>query len=84
VLNDRALRLPAPAYPPMAKQVGASGQVAVQVTVDERGNIVSAKAVSGHPLLRHAAENAARQSKMQAAPENARTSGVILYNFKNN
>ena len=36
------------------------GQVAVQVVVDERGNIISARAISGHPLLRQAAENAAR------------------------
>jgi protein TonB len=66
----------------MARQVGASGQVAVQVVVDERGNVVSAKAVSGHPLLRQAAETAARQSKMMPGPPNL--SGRIIYNFRNN
>ncbi|MEP7211812.1 MAG: TonB family protein [Acidobacteriota bacterium] len=84
ILNGRARVLAPPTYPPAARQAGASGRVAVQVVVDERGNIVSAKAVSGHPLLRQAAENAARQSKMQAAPENLRTSGIIMYNFRNN
>jgi TonB family protein len=82
VLNGRAISLPTPAYPQMARQVGASGQVAVQVVVDERGNVVSAKAVSGHPLLRQAAETAARQSKMMPGPPNL--SGRIIYNFRNN
>lgn len=82
VLNGRATSLPTPAYPAIAKTVGASGQVTVQVAVDERGNVVSARAVSGHPLLRAAAESAARQSKISSA--NARMNGVLVYNFKGN
>lgn len=87
VLNGRAISLPVPTYPTFAKQVGAEGQVAVQVTVDERGNVVSARAVSGHPLLRSAAEAAARQSRISPArigEQNVRTTGVLLYNFRNN
>ena len=82
VLNGMAVSLPKPIYPPMAKQIGASGQVRVQVAVDGNGNVVSARAVSGHPLLRSAAENAARQSKMRS--DAANTSGQIVYNFRNN
>jgi hypothetical protein len=41
-----------------------------------------ARAVTGHPLLRSAAENAARQSKMRA--DAANTTGQIVYNFRNN
>jgi TonB family protein len=66
----------------MAKQIGASGQVRVQVSVDGGGNVVSARAVSGHPLLRSAAETAARRSKMR--PDAANTTGEIVYNFRNN
>ena len=66
----------------MAKQIGASGEVRVQVAVDGNGNVVSARAVSGHPLLRAAAENAARQSKMRI--DAANTTGQIVYNFRNN
>jgi TonB family protein len=87
VLNGRALSLPVPTYPTFAKQVGANGEVRVQVMVDERGNVVSAKAVSGHPLLRSAAESAARQSKISPArigEQNVRTTGFLLYNFRNN
>ncbi len=81
VLNGMAVSLPRPVYPPMAKQIGASGQVRVQVSVDGSGNVVSARAVSGHPLLRSAAENAARQSKMRT--DAANSTGQIVYNFRN-
>ena len=82
ILNGMAVNLPRPIYPPMAKQIGASGEVRVQVAVDGNGNVVSARAVSGHPLLRAAAENAARQSKMRI--DAANTTGQIVYNFRNN
>ena len=74
-------------YPVIARQVGAAGQVTVQVLVDERGNVISAKAVSGNPLLRSAAESAARQSKISPArigEQNVKTTGFLLYNFRNN
>src|SRR2546428_451510 len=56
VLNGKALSLPAPEYPPIAKSAHASGTVTVKVTIDEYGNVAEANAVSGHPLLRAAAE----------------------------
>ena len=77
-----AVTLPRPIYPPMAKQIGASGEVRVQVAVDASGNVVSARAISGHPLLRSAAESAARQSKMRM--DAANSTGQIVYNFRNN
>jgi TonB family protein len=82
VLNGMAVSLPRPVYPPMAKQIGAGGEVRVQVAVDANGNVVSARAVSGHPLLRAAAESAARQSRMRI--EAANSTGQIVYNFRNN
>ena len=82
VLNGMAISLPRPIYPAMAKQIGASGQVRVQVSVDGNGNVVAARAVTGHPLLRSAAENAARQSKMRV--DAANMTGQIVYNFRNN
>jgi len=82
VLNGMALSLPRPVYPPIAKQIGASGEVRVQVAVDGNGNVVSARAVSGHPMLRAAAESAARQSRMKS--EAANSTGQIVYNFRSN
>lgn len=84
VLNGKARSLPAPAYPAAARAVQASGAVNVQVTIDEQGNVVSASAVSGHPLLRRAAEQAAREAKfaptmLQGVPVSV--TGVLVYNF---
>ncbi len=63
VLNGKATSLPKPPYPPAARAVRAAGAVSVQVLIDESGNVVSASAVSGHPLLRAAAVQAARGAK---------------------
>lgn len=84
VLNNRAVNLPKPAYPPNARQMRATGRVIVQVLVDEAGNVTSAKATSGNPMLRSSAEAAARQSKFQPVRINNQpvpASGVVLYNF---
>jgi TonB family protein len=84
VINSRASNLVKPAYPSAAKQMGASGPVQVAVTVDENGNVLSARATSGHPLLRQAAEAAARQSRfnpIRVGDRSVRASGTILYNF---
>jgi TonB family protein len=84
VLNGKATSLPKPAYPPSAKQVNASGTVMVQVLVDEKGNVVTAQAVSGHPLLRPAAVAAARQAKFsptKLSGKPVKVSGMINYQF---
>ena len=86
MLNSRAVSLPKPAYPPTARQMNASGRVTVQVTIDEEGNVLSAKALNGHVLLRNPAEAAARQSKfnpVRVGGQAVRATGVILYNFIN-
>jgi TonB family protein len=86
VLNSRAVSLPKPAYPPTARQMNASGQVTVQVTIDEEGNVLTARAVNGHALLRSPAEAAARQSRfnpVRVAGQPVRATGVVLYNFIN-
>lgn len=46
VLNEKATNLVKPTYPASAKAVRASGQVSVQVTLDEKGDVISASAVS--------------------------------------
>lgn len=84
VLNGKAVSKPAPAYPPAARAVRASGTVTVQVTVDEGGDVVEAKAVGGHPLLRAAAEAAARQAKLTPTLLSGRpvkVSGTLTYDF---
>jgi protein TonB len=84
VLNGKAISKPQPAYPPIAKAARASGTVTVQILVDESGRVVSASAVSGHPLLQQAAVSAARQARFSPtllSGQPVKVSGVITYNF---
>lgn len=84
VLNGKAISKPQPVYPPIAKAARASGTVTVQILVDESGRVVSASAVSGHPLLQSAAVAAARQARFSPtllSGQPVKVSGVITYNF---
>ena len=84
VLNGKAVSLPKPEYPAAAREAKASGTVTVEVVVDEAGNVVEAKAVSGHPLLQAAAVNAARQARFTqtfVSGEPTRINGYLTYNF---
>jgi TonB family protein len=84
VLNGKAVTLTKPAYPAAARAVGAQGSVNVKVTIDEEGNVISAEAVSGHPLLQQASVQAAQQSKFHPTTLSGQTvkvTGVVVYNF---
>ena len=84
VLNGKALSLPIPDYPVSARAARVDGKVDVRIMIDEGGNVIGAEAVSGDPLLRAAAVNAAREAKfaptrLQGQP--VRVSGMLTYNF---
>jgi TonB family protein len=84
VLNGKALSLAKPEYPAAAKAVKAEGAVSVQIMIDEEGNVVSATAVSGHPLLRSAAVTAAKEAKFSPtflSGKVVKVTGVLTYNF---
>ena len=84
VLNGKAISLPKPGYPPIARAAHAAGTVVVQVLIDENGNVVSAHAVSGHPLLQAAAVGAAKQARFsptKLSGQPVKVTGVIQYNF---
>ncbi len=84
VVNGKAISLPQPPYPPAARAVRASGTVTVQVLIDVDGRVISATAVSGHPLFRSAAVAAARSATFSPtllAGKPVKVSGVITYNF---
>jgi len=84
VLVSKIISLPKPNYPPIAKQLRLQGSVSIQVLIDESGNVVSAKALSGHQLLVRAAEAAAIQARFSPtllSNQPVKVSGVITYNF---
>ncbi|HEU4597813.1 MAG TPA: M56 family metallopeptidase, partial [Pyrinomonadaceae bacterium] len=83
-LGGKAISAPPPAYPAIARSARAQGAVTVRVTVDENGQVIAAEAVSGHPLLRGAAEEAARVavfSPTLLSGKPVKVTGRLSYNF---
>jgi TonB family protein len=58
VLQQSAVHRVEPEYPQEAKAQGISGEVVLEVRVDEAGRVISTKPVSGHQLLVDAAMKA--------------------------
>ncbi|NJM54049.1 MAG: TonB family protein [Blastocatellia bacterium] len=65
VVNSKAINTVRPQYPPAALAAGVAGTVNVQVTIDENGNVISAKAVNGHVFA------ARSRPKMPLKPQNS-------------
>ena len=84
VLSSKAISLPQPAYPIMAKQTRTQGPVNIQILVDEQGRVISAQVVSGSPMLTSAAKEAAMRARFTPTILNGqpvKIQGVIIYNF---
>jgi TonB family protein len=87
VVNGDAISLPKPPYPQIAVAGNIQGKVDVQVTIDETGKVISAKAASGHPFLRGPAEAAAWKARFNPTTLSdvpIKVTGVIVYNFRRN
>jgi TonB family protein len=61
VLTGEVVTKVQPTYPSIAKQINAGGEVQVAILINENGRVIEAKAIKGHPVLRAAAEDAARK-----------------------
>lgn len=84
VINGKAVKMVKPEFPAAAKAVGASGVVNVEVILDEEGNVTTAKAISGHALLRKSSEEAALASKFSLTKledKPIKVKGIVVYNF---
>ena len=84
VLQGGAIRRQKPIYPVSAKAIRASGPVQVIVTISEEGKVIEAYAASGHPMLRAAAVEAARQwlftpTTLSKVP--VKVQGMLTFNF---
>lgn len=85
VLNGKALNLPAPIYPEMARRMNVYGKVEVEVIVDEDGKVSSARALSGPNALREVAIQAAKNARFsptKLSGQPVKITGTIEYNFK--
>ena len=84
-LDGKFQSKPKPLYPVQAQDLGISGTVALQVSVDETGSVTSARVVSlPLPLLDEAALEAvykARLSPAEAQGTPVGTAGIVTYIF---
>ena len=83
-LEQEATKKIEPVFPPIAKAARASGAVKVEVTIDKAGRVISARVLSGHPLLRDAALTAARQWEFKptiVSGKPAKVIGILIFNF---
>jgi protein TonB len=67
-----------PEYPTLARETHIQGTVVVEAVIDEKGNVVQARAVSGHPLLIAAALKAVLQWKYDPTSLNGQPVSVEL------
>jgi protein TonB len=82
--QGRVLRKVEPLYPEIAKRARIQGQVQVQIDISETGAVTNVTLLSGHPLLREAAMQAAKKwlfipTELNGRP--VRAIGVLTFNF---
>jgi hypothetical protein len=89
IVNNKALNIPKPQVAnlnhPKHLQIREEQTVNVQIVVDESGKVIRARAVSGHPMLRHACEYSARQAKFPPTlvnPGPVKVQALLVYKFK--
>ena len=78
VKPPRLISGPAPIYPVLARQSHISGIVVIEAIIDEHGNVVELKAISGHPLLIPAAMKAVSQRKYEPTVRDGSATPVDL------
>jgi protein TonB len=84
-LKESAIRRVEPTTPPRAKEASVTGVVIVEVTVNEEGDVIAARAISGPALLRDAAVSAARRWKFtptQLSGRPVKVIGTLAFTFK--
>jgi TonB family protein len=84
VRQGKRISTPQPPYPDEARKNHIGGSVRVHVVIDEQGNVVSSKAVSGPLELRSVCEAAAMKARftptlLSGMP--VKVTGAIDYNF---
>lgn len=72
----------APVYPELAKRMSVSGKVKIEVVITPDGHVKSTRVVGGHPLLVQACQDAVKEWKFVAAPEE--TTQVVEFEFHAN
>ena len=83
--GGEVLRRVEPVYPQAARSAHITGTVTVELSINEQGNVTSARATSGPGILASVAEAAARGFKFKPTTMDGvpvRSSRTVLFHFK--
>jgi TonB family protein len=69
-----------PQYSDLARRMGISGKVKIEIVIAPDGHVKSSKVVGGHPLLVQSCVDAVSTWKYEAAPEE--TTQIVEFEFR--
>jgi len=69
-----------PTYPEIARKMGLTGTVRLQVVVAANGTVKETKVIGGHPILVNAAVDAVKKWRFE--PGSADSSGTLEFKFE--
>jgi len=70
----------APVYPELARRMSVSGKVKLEVVITPDGRVKSTRVVGGHPILVQACQDAVKDWKFVAAPEES--TQIVEFDFQ--
>ena len=68
-----------PVYPEIARKMGLTGNVKLQLVVAPNGEVKETKVIGGHPILVNAAVDAVKKWKFESA--NQESTGLVEFRF---
>jgi TonB family protein len=68
-----------PAYPELAKRMSITGKVKIEVVITPDGHVKSSRVIGGHPLLVQACQEAVKEWRFAAGPEE--TTQIVEFDF---
>src|SRR5579864_3372260 len=69
-----------PTYPEIARKMGLTGTVKLQVVITANGTVKETKVIGGHPILVNAAVDAVKKWRFE--PGSAESSGTLEFKFE--
>ena len=69
-----------PVYPELARRMNVAGKVKIEVVISPDGRVKTTRVVGGHPLLVQACQDAVKEWKFAAAPEE--TTQIVEFEFR--
>lgn len=68
-----------PEYPELAKRMGVTGKVKIEVVITPDGRVKGTRVIGGHPLLVQACQDAVKEWKFLPGPQE--TTQIVEFDF---